>query len=117
MTSTMRWGLVVVASVAVLLSAAAVWTRVTPRPIVIGAIYPTAGSQGSGGVEEFRGVSLAADYVTRAGGVHGRPIRLRLLAVESRDAAPGAMARLARERISLVTGSYGSTISRPAADA
>ncbi len=84
-------------------------------PIEIGAVYPTHGGQGAGGMEEFRGVSLAAEYVNGHGGVHGRPIRLSLADAESWDAAPDAVEHLARAGISVVVGSYGSTISRPAA--
>ncbi len=85
------------------------------RPIEIGAVYPTAGAQGAGGLEEFRGLGLAAEYVNGQGGVRGRPIQLRLSDAESWDAAPDAVERLARAGIAVVVGSYGSTISRPAA--
>src|SRR2546422_2168204 len=91
-------------------------TSVAAPAIVIGAVYPTSGSQGTGGVEEFRGVELAAAYVNQRGGVHGRPIRLQLADAPSYDAAPGAVEQLANAGIPVVVGSYGSTISRPAAD-
>jgi branched-chain amino acid transport system substrate-binding protein len=90
--------------------------RSTPaRPIEIGAVYPTEGGQGSGGLEEFRGLGLAAEYINNSGGVAGRPVRLRLADAESWDAAPDAVERLARDGLNVVVGSYGSTISRPAA--
>jgi branched-chain amino acid transport system substrate-binding protein len=85
-------------------------------PVLVGAVYPTGGSQGPGGSEEFNGVGLAAEYTNQRGGVHGRPIRLRLEAADSWDAAPGAVERLRQARVSAVVGSYGSTISRPAAE-
>ena len=85
-------------------------------PVVIGAVYPIGGSQGAGGTEEYRGVGLAAAYANRRGGVHGHPIRLRLEDAESWDAAPGAVERLASGGATVVVGSYGSTISRPAAE-
>ncbi len=85
------------------------------RDVVVGAIYPTGGTQGPGGLEEYRGVGLAVQYVNRQGGVRGRPIRLRLEPADSADAAPGAVVRLAEAGITLVVGSYGSTISRPVA--
>jgi len=84
-------------------------------PIEIGAVYPTAGAQGAGGLEEFRGLGLAAEYVNGHGGVGGRPVRLRLSDAESWDAAPDAVERLAQSGVTVVVGSYGSTISRPAA--
>jgi branched-chain amino acid transport system substrate-binding protein len=85
------------------------------RAVVIGAVYPTGGSQGPGGREEFRGVSLASEYVDRSGGVRGRPIRLLLEPANSYDAAPGAVERLAASGAPVIVGSYGSTISLPAA--
>jgi ABC-type branched-subunit amino acid transport system substrate-binding protein len=112
-----RTGLATV--ILILLSALAVETAqsTASRPIEIGAVYPTEGGQGSGGLEEFRGLGLAAEYVNGRGGVAGRPIRLQLADAESWDAAPDAVERLARAGIAVVAGSYGSTISRPAADA
>ncbi|HZA26414.1 MAG TPA: ABC transporter substrate-binding protein [Actinomycetota bacterium] len=86
-------------------------------PIVVGAVYPTAGGQGMGGIEEFRGVRLAADLVNADGGVRGRPIRLVLEPADSFDGAPGAVQRAVDAGASVVVGSYGSTISAPAAEA
>lgn len=87
-----------------------------PDAIVVGAVYPTAGGQGMGGIEEFRGVRLAADLVNREGGVRGRPIRLALEPADSFDGAPGAVQRAVDAGASVVVGSYGSTISAPAAE-
>ncbi len=84
--------------------------------IVIGAVYPTGGSQGSGGTEEFRGVQLAADYANGRGGAASRPVRLELAPADSYDATPGAVEQLASHGVTVVVGSYGSTISRPAAE-
>jgi branched-chain amino acid transport system substrate-binding protein len=84
--------------------------------LIIGAVYPTGGSNGFGGLEEFRGVTLAAEYANRQGGWHGRPLRLELVSAESWDAAPEAVERLHEAGLSLVVGSYGSTISRPVAE-
>lgn len=84
---------------------------------VVGAVYPTAGRQGPGAIEEWQGVQLAADLANQDGGVRGRPVRLRLEVTESAEAAPGSVDRLAADGVQLVLGSYGSTISRPAANA
>lgn len=84
---------------------------------VVGAVYPTGGAQGEGGIEEWRGVQLAAEFANAHGGVDGRPIRLRLEKAERREQAPGAVAKLADAGIDVVLGSYGSTISQPAARA
>jgi branched-chain amino acid transport system substrate-binding protein len=83
--------------------------------IVVGAVYPLRGSQGPGGIDEFRGVQVAVDLVNREGGVHGRQVVLRSLDVRSADGAAPAVDRLHREGVRFVLGSYGSTISRPAA--
>ncbi|TMK17028.1 MAG: amino acid ABC transporter substrate-binding protein, partial [Actinobacteria bacterium] len=85
------------------------------QPIRVGAIYPLTGSQGPGGRDEFRGVSLATDLVNVDGGVGGRPIQLAPLDVAGGDAAPGAVDTLADQGIRFILGSYGSTISQPAA--
>jgi branched-chain amino acid transport system substrate-binding protein len=89
----------------------------SPEPIRVGAVYPISGSQGPGGVDEYRGVGLAAALVNADGGVDGRPVELEALDVPSADAAPGAIAGLAHRGIRFVLGSYGSTISEPAAAA
>jgi len=85
------------------------------RSILIGAIYPTGGSQGSGGLEEYRGVTLAAEYANQQGGIRGRSIRLRLERADSSDAVPLAFERLVEAGVHIIVGSYGSTISMPAA--
>ena len=86
-----------------------------PEPLRVGAIYPLSGTQGPGGVEEYRGVQIAASLANAGGGAAGRPIELAPLDVPEADAAPGAVATLARRGIGVVLGSYGSTISAPAA--
>ena len=103
----------IVGLVAVLAAGASVAVR--PRSIVVGAVYPTGGSQGPGGIDESRGVSLAADYVNARGGVKGRRIVLRLEQTDTSDMVPAAVERLRRGGASVLVGSYGSTISRPAA--
>lgn len=101
--------------VALLLVAAACAPATGSDPIVVGAVYPTAGSQGIGGIEEFRGVRLALERVNAAGGVRGRPIRLSLQPAESAEAAPLAVQTAAAEGAEVILGSYGSTISTKAA--
>lgn len=85
--------------------------------IEIGAIYPVSGSHGRGGPDEYRGARMAVELINANGGVNGRTVRLHLEAAESSDQAAGAVARLAARKVSLIVGSYGSTISAPAADA
>jgi branched-chain amino acid transport system substrate-binding protein len=98
------------------LVSAAACTSAT-EPIRIGAVYPLSGSQGAGGADEFSGVELAAQLVNEDGGIDGRPVELVSIDVPGADAAPGAIAQLDAEGVDLVLGSYGSTISEPAAAA
>lgn len=88
-----------------------------PAPLRIGAVYPLSGTQGPGGLEEFRGVQVAVELANDDGGVRGRRIELAPVDVPGADAAPGAVADLAGRGIEVVLGSYGSTISAPAAEA
>jgi branched-chain amino acid transport system substrate-binding protein len=88
-----------------------------PAPLRVGAVYPLSGSQGMGGVDEYRGVLVAAELVNDDGGVAGRRIAVERVDVPEADAAPGAVEALARRGVDLVLGSYGSTISSPAAAA
>lgn len=85
-------------------------------PIRVGAVYPLSGTEAEGGVDEFRGAELAATLVNEDGGVGGRPIELVPIDVPSADAAPGAIESLHERGVDLVLGSYGSTISQPAAE-
>ncbi len=87
----------------------------SPPSIAVGALYPLSGSQGPGGLDEFHGVQLAADYVNADGGIAGRKIALDPIDVPGSDAVPDAIDQLARKNVRFVVGSYGSTISRPAA--
>jgi branched-chain amino acid transport system substrate-binding protein len=86
-------------------------------PLRIGAVYPISGSQGPGGTDEFHGVELAVALVNEDGGVEGRPVELVPVDVAAADAAPEAIEGLAADGVEIVLGSYGSTISAPAAEA
>ena len=87
------------------------------EPLRIGAVYPLSGTQGPGGIDEFRGVRVAAELVNSDGGIDGRPVELVPIDVPAGDAAPAAIERLDEEGVRFVLGSYGSTISAPAAAA
>jgi branched-chain amino acid transport system substrate-binding protein len=86
-------------------------------PLVIGAIYPTGGGQGPGGMEEYRGVELAAELVNGRGGVGGRPVELELIPADSAEAGPPAVETLVARGVPAIVGTYGSTISAPVAQA
>ena len=87
----------------------------SPEAIVLGAIYPLSGSQARGGIAEHRGVQLAATLINERGGIEGHPVELRSIDVPSSDAAAAAVANLAAQDVKIIVGSYGSTISEPAA--
>ena len=85
-------------------------------PIRVGAIYPLSGSQGPGGRDEYRGVQIATDLVNQEGGVNGAPVELDPIDVPLGEDAPAAIDQLADSGIGIVLGSYGTTISEPAAN-
>ena len=87
----------------------------SPQPIRVGAVYPLTGPQAPGGGDEYRGVRLALDLVNADGGVRGRPVELEAMDVSGPDGAPAAIDALSAQGIRVVIGSYGTTISRPAA--
>ena len=84
-------------------------------PVVFGAVYPTGGVLGEEGLQEYRGVRLAAELANRDGGIDGRPIELRLEPANTSDAAPQAVKRLDEAGVDIVLGSYSSVVSRKAA--
>ena len=106
-----------VVAVALVLLAAGCTTGEDASAVTLGAIYPVSGLQGPGGIEEADGVRLAVELANERGGVHGRPVRLDLVDVDRGDAAAGAVDRLHRRGVEVVLGTYGSTISAPAAAA
>ena len=77
-------------------------------------MYPLSGSQGPGGIDEHRGIMLAADLVNQDGGIDGRSIHVESVDTPGADAAAAAVDQLRDAGIDLVLGSYGSTISGPA---
>lgn len=117
MTTSLKQRVILVGVVLVILAAATAFWATRRQTLTIGAVYPTSGGQGPGGVEEFRGLTLAAALQNSQGGVHGRTIAIDLKAADSADAAPGAVAAAAADGAKVITGSYGSTISFPAAQA
>ena len=86
-------------------------------PLMIGAVYPTTGGQGPGGLEEYRGARLAVDLANSRGGLGGRRVRLVLEDAERSDEAPAAVHRLHRQGAQVVIGSYASVVSAPASEA
>ena len=85
--------------------------------VTIGALYPISGRQGPGGIDEERGARLAVELADEDETLAGRRIQLNLLDVDNGSAAPAAMRRLKDDGVDIVLGTYGSTISAPAAAA
>ncbi|MCA1839144.1 MAG: ABC transporter substrate-binding protein [Actinobacteria bacterium] len=81
----------------------------------VGAIYPTGGGQGEGGLEEWHGVQLAAELANRRHLVDGG-IQLDLAPVSSAEGAPAAVRSVFAKGARIVLGTYGSTISRKVAE-
>src|SRR5258708_13110126 len=90
-------------------------TRALPPTVSIGVLYPTAGSEGGAGLEEQRGVELAAEYANAHGAVGGRQIRLVTAPADRAEAVPAQMELLRRQGIGIVVGSDASAISQTAA--
>jgi branched-chain amino acid transport system substrate-binding protein len=97
------------------LAASCAGAKNAAQPLVVGAVYPTTGGMGPGGLEEYHGALIATQVANEHGGVAGRPIQIRPVDAETADAAPGAIDSLAAHGVRFVLGSYGSTISAPAA--
>jgi branched-chain amino acid transport system substrate-binding protein len=108
----MRRALAVASALLLAASGCSVFEKATLK---LGAIYPLSGTQGPGGIEEFRGVRLAVDLINGDGGIAGKEVELVPLDVPAADAVPSAVDKLDEEGVRLVLGSYGSTISAPAA--
>ncbi len=106
-----------IVALAVILVAGGCTATADSDALTLGAIYPISGLQGPGGAEEADGVRLAVALANERGGIGGRPLRLELVDVDRGDAAASAMDGLRRRGVDVVLGSYGSTISAPAAAA
>ena len=79
--------------------------------LVIGAVYPLAGPQAEGGRQELGGVRAA---LTVAG--LGKRVQLDVVSAETPQAASAAVDRLIdQDHVSVIVGTYGSTLSEAAA--
>jgi branched-chain amino acid transport system substrate-binding protein len=85
--------------------------------VTIGALYPISGRQGPGGIDEERGARLAVELANQDQTLEGRRVKLELVDVDTGSAAPAAMRKLKDDGVDIVLGTYGSTISAPAAAA
>src|SRR6266508_1499989 len=85
-----------------------------PKPVRVGAVYPLSGSQGMGGVDEYRGVVVAAELVNHDGGVAGRKVAVERVDVPEADAAPGAVQALSVHGTAIIEVCNVSLNSGPA---
>src|SRR5690349_20546968 len=83
--------------------------------VTIGALYPTGGPQAVEGVDELRGVRLAAEWANDHLPAGARRIKLASVAADRTEAVPGAMDALDRRGVDIVVGSHGSNLSAVAA--
>src|SRR5438045_1639462 len=82
--------------------------------LVLGAIYPLAGPQASGGRDELAGVQAALQLAESSGALH-RQVQLRVIDAVTPDAAIAAVDRLVKQdHVPAILGTYGSTLSAAA---
>ena len=107
------------AAVVLALSSLLVATRgdAGTRPLAVGAVFPVHGMQSALGLEELRGVRIAAQLANHEGGVDGRPVQLVVRDLETREQAPGAVAAVKSAGAQVVVGAFSSQLSMPAAAA
>ncbi|MFD9720972.1 ABC transporter substrate-binding protein [Streptomyces sp. NPDC059076] len=89
--------------------------RVTrPRPLMIGAVYPSAGDWRGDGLQMEQGARLAVDEINERGGVAGRRIEHVPLRVNIQDgrAIQHAIERLVGEDVDAITTGYTLQRSR-----
>ncbi len=86
-------------------------------PIRIGAVFPLSGNAAGLAGQQLAGVQIAVDLVNADGGVAGRPVELDVHDLQSASDAPGVMAQLKGEGVSVVVGAYSSDLSIAASQA
>lgn len=85
--------------------------------LTVGAVFPVRGMQSALGLEELRGVRIAAQLANQEGGVGGRPVQLVVRDLETREQAPAAVAAVKAAGAQVVVGAFSSQLSMPAATA
>ncbi|MFB9220019.1 ABC transporter substrate-binding protein [Kurthia sibirica] len=85
--------------------------------IMIGAIYPKTGPLALLGAESLRGAEVAVDEINAKGGINGKKIKLVSTDAGDPNAASIEATRLiTKENITLLVGSFSSSISMPASE-
>jgi branched-chain amino acid transport system substrate-binding protein len=101
---------------AALLAALAAPTSAS-RVIRVGALFPLNGPQSPLARQEYQGVEIARDLVNLDGGIAGVPVQLDSRELDDPSAAPGAVSSLRGDGVSVVIGTYSSSLSVPASAA
>ncbi len=84
--------------------------------LVIGAVYPITGPQGPGGREELGGLEAALKVAQDKGLLYSGQVVLRVVDAETPEGAVRAVDRLIdHDHVSVIAGTYGSTLSTAAA--
>lgn len=93
------------------LAAACSPAHARPEAMVIGAVYPLAGPQAEGGMQEFGGIKAALAVAGQGG-----RIQVRVMSVQTPDEARAAVDQLIdRYHVPVILGTYGSTLAEAAA--
>jgi branched-chain amino acid transport system substrate-binding protein len=102
--------LALLALAAVVFSACGVATSASSQPnLVAGAVYPLSGPQGEGGHQELTGVRAALALTHSS-------VQLKIVSAETPAAAVAAVDQLIdRSHVTVIVGTYGSTLSEAAA--
>jgi len=89
----------------------------TGDPVKVGVTMPVTGPYANMGIPELEGIRTAAYVVNQNGGINGRPVELVEADVPDVAAAKGETDRLInQEGVSIVIGTYNSTLSLAVAE-
>jgi branched-chain amino acid transport system substrate-binding protein len=83
--------------------------------LVMGVMLPLHGTQAALAEQELGGIEIAVDVANRAGGVHGKRVRLVTRDVTTREGVEPAVQSLKASGAQVVLGTYSSALSIPAA--
>src|SRR6202171_5227419 len=101
-----------IALVVLVLFVLAACVQVQQGDQLIGAIYPLTGPQAAGGKQELAGVKAALAIAAANG--ESAHYRLEVISATTPEEASTAVDRLARDHVSVILGTYGSTLSAAA---
>ncbi len=87
------------------------------EPVVIGLQAPITGDYAIEGQMAKQCVEIAADLINKEGGINGRPVEI-IIADDASNPKDSALAaqKLISQKVAAVIGSYGSSVTEPAAD-